>query len=332
MSAKEGIIASIVIPCYRRAELARTAVRSALAQEPPLGRFEVIVVDSSPDDEIERFVCALAPEAACPLYYFRKEAEGPGPSRNLGARASRGEFIAFLDSDCEADPGWLRAAVAAFEPGIGIVQGKTLPMRNRRQRIFTHTIRIESETFLYETANIIYRKAAFDAAGGFQVLDARPEAETPLGGEDVDLAWRVKRLGWKTRFCGEALVWHEVLPMKLTSWFWISRQTVFPYLVKTFPELRPYFFLGYFLDRAQACFTLLLAGAALAALLESLGAPLRWLGLLLAAPYVWHRASEPSRSLRGPLRLTRPLFYLVRDASTFLILAASSLRSRSLLL
>ena len=327
-----GVLATVVIPCYRRAEMVAEAVRSALEQDFSLGRFEVIVVDSSPDDAVKHVVSDLQTSASAPLKYFRKQPEGPGPSRNLGAMHGSGAFIAFLDSDCQASPCWLQAAVAAFEPGIGIVQGRTLPMPGKRQGIFTHTLRIERETHLYETANIVYSRAAFEAAGGFQLLDSNPHAVTPLGGEDVDLAWRVKRLGWRSSFCAAALVHHEVLPMSVLSWIWISRLQVFPWLVRRFPELRAFFFLRYFFDIAHAYLLILIIGAVLVSLGGGDGIWGGWAAAALALPYVVHRASEKTRSLRGPLRLIRPMFYILRDLSSLAILVVGSIRARSLLL
>ena len=37
---------------------------------------------------------------------------GAGPARNAGVRASRGDAIAFIDSDCRPDPRWLEEGLA----------------------------------------------------------------------------------------------------------------------------------------------------------------------------------------------------------------------------
>jgi glycosyltransferase involved in cell wall biosynthesis len=317
------VIISVVIPCYRRPELAVEAVRSALRQRFDPAMFEVIAVDSSPDDAVARALENLKSEAPCRLEIYRKEPEGPGPSRNLGAARSTGEYIAFLDSDCQATGGWLEALVAAFEGQIGIVQGRTLPIPSKPQGIFSHTLRVEKEGFLYETANIAYARAAFEKAGGF-LADRDPRAATPLGGEDTDLAWRVRRMGWRTCFATEALVYHDILPMRKLDWIWIRRLKVFPGLIARYPELRQFCFCRYFLDRAQAFVVLGVAGAAVA--------PWFPLALLLLIPYVAFRASEPTRSLKGPLRLGRPVLYFIRDFSSLCILAASSVKNRRILL
>lgn len=314
---------SVVVPAYGRPDWVRKAVLSLLAQDLAPDGYEVIVVDSSPTDEVVAVLRALRPVARCSLRWLVKPAEGPGPSRNLGVREARGEFVAFMDSDCQASSGWLRAGIAAFAPAVGLVQGRTLPDPEGRAGMLTRHISVLEEGFIYECANMFYRKAAFEQAGGF-APDLTPHADTPMGGEDVELAWQVKRAGWKSSFAAAAVVYHAVVRLSPWRWLFSKRLFIWPRLKKAVPELRPFFVAGCFYDSAQACFTLGVAGTALAWLTPLL------LGLWL--PYVVLRASEPARTLRGPLRLLRGLVYAPRDALSFLVLLAGSIRYRSLLL
>src|SRR5690348_1090813 len=98
-------LVSVVIPTYKRAELVRKAILSVFSQDLDHSDYELIVVDSSPDDRVMRVVEELRAAAPCSLTLYRKEPEGPGPSRCLGSAHSSGKFIAFLDSDCQASPG-----------------------------------------------------------------------------------------------------------------------------------------------------------------------------------------------------------------------------------
>ena len=314
---------SVVIPTYREPAGVRRALLSLFEQDLPKDQYEILVVDSSPDDAVRRTVADLQADAPCTLRLLTKPAEGPGPSRHLGAGRARGAIIAFMDSDCRAAPQWLRHGIAAFANGVGIVQGRTLPEPDVPLGIFTWYVRIEQETFIYEGANIFYRKAAYDQVGGF-APEYCSSAFNTMGGEDLDLAWRVKRAGWASRFCAEALVYHEVQPIPVTRWLFIKRHHIWPRLAGQFPELRPHFFARYFFDRHQACLCLLLVGLTLAA----------WtpLALLLSLPYAISRGSEPTRTLTGPLRVIRVLVYLPRDVLSLILLAAGSLRYRSLLL
>ena len=314
---------SVVIPAYGRTDLLRKCLQSLFRQDLDPSAYEVLVVDSSPDGNNVALVASLAAEAPCEVRCLTKKAEGPGPSRNLGFRSAGGEFIAFIDSDCEATPSWLRNGLSQFEQGVGLVQGRTLADPTARRGVFSHYISIEQESYFYETANMFYRREALEQSGGFQA-DLTPNADTPMGTEDTEVAWNVLRGGWKSRFSTEALVYHAVFPLRLWQWLVIRRLFCIPRLTGRFPELRRFMVCAYFFDRGQALFVPALAGLLLA--------PFYPAALALCLPYAVFRASEPTQSLGGILRPLRIAPYFVRDVCSFLILSAGSLRYRSLLL
>lgn len=315
-------IVSVVVPTYQRTALVRKAVESLFAQDLPKHLYEIIVVDSSPDDANIRLLAEL--QATCAMRYYRKEPEGPGASRNLGIQQARGEFIAFMDSDCQATPGWLAHGLAAFQEGIGLVQGRTAPDPSVPTGVFTWYVSVEKEGFIYECCNIFYRRSVLAEVGGFAGRDLNPRAVAPMGGEDVELAWRVKRSGWRTAFASQALVYHEVVPITLWRWLCSKRLFIWPSVAKKVPEVRRFFFARYFYDLPQACFLLALLGLALT--------PVSPLALGLLLPYVLVRGTEPTATLRGIRRPLRVVAYFFRDATSFLLLVAGSLRYRSLLL
>src|SRR5437879_13560764 len=94
-------LVSVVIPAFKQTQLLRTAVESLFHQDLPMEDYEVVVVDGSPDDANERLMNELIASARFSLRCLRKKTEGPGPSRNLGAAATRGEFIEFIECDCD---------------------------------------------------------------------------------------------------------------------------------------------------------------------------------------------------------------------------------------
>ncbi|MEO7144562.1 MAG: glycosyltransferase [Bryobacteraceae bacterium] len=322
MSARPKV--SVIVPNYKRADLLRKAVLSLFGQDLDRDDYEVIVVDSTPDESCVEMLREIALLASGEFRWFTKKPEGPALSRHLGAQNARGEFLAFFDSDCEASPGWLRGGLAAFSDGVGLVQGRTERDPNGRPGIFTHFIIVRSESFHYESCNVFYRREAYEQAGGFRGVDGTPMAPTPTGGEDIDLAWRVKRLNWRSVFAPDALIYHAVLPLPKIRWLYDKRKTPFPGLIKQFPELRQFMCLRYFYDRSQALFCLLLVGLALAFVHVA--------ALLLCVPYIAHRAAEPSATLKGPLRLLRAGLYLPRDAALLGLLVTTSVRKRCLLL
>jgi hypothetical protein len=233
-----------------------------------------------------------------------------------------------MDSDCCADAGWLRAGLGAFSPGVGLVQGKTLPDPSGTPGVFTWCPTTERESFVYECTSLFYRREAFDAAGGFEA-DRHPTALKVMGGEDVTLAWSVKRAGWRSQFAPGAVVYHEIVPVSLWGWIFEKRLLLWPSLVRRFPELRRFLVAGVFWDRAQAYMALALAGAGLAALTP---APMGLAALALCVPYLVHRGAPRSQSFPGPLRPLRVVPYFARDLMYLLLLLTGSIRHRTVLL
>ena len=46
-------------------------------------------------------------------------------AKNAGADIARGDIVALLDGDCIPELGWLAALISRFEPGVGVVAGRT---------------------------------------------------------------------------------------------------------------------------------------------------------------------------------------------------------------
>jgi len=93
-------LVSVVIPTFNRTQVTIAAVESVLAQTYP--HLEVIVVDDGSTDGsadvIEQFVRQKTSERQ-QILFVRQPNQGASVARNTGIENSRGEYIAFLDSD-----------------------------------------------------------------------------------------------------------------------------------------------------------------------------------------------------------------------------------------
>lgn len=86
-------LVSVVIPTYNRAKQVVEAVRSVLDQT--WENCEVIVVDDGSDDDTRDLLKQFGKR----IRYVKTENRGVAAARNRGVRESKGEWIAFLDSD-----------------------------------------------------------------------------------------------------------------------------------------------------------------------------------------------------------------------------------------
>jgi glycosyltransferase involved in cell wall biosynthesis len=102
---------SVIIPAYNAAPHIAEALDSVFQQT--FRDFEVIVVnDGSPDTP--QLEAALAPYLDR-ILYIKQENRGSAGARNAGILASRGELLAFLDSDDLWLPGYLEAQVGFLD-------------------------------------------------------------------------------------------------------------------------------------------------------------------------------------------------------------------------
>jgi GT2 family glycosyltransferase len=300
---------AVVVPTYNRRDLLLQTIRSieALRHQPD----EVVVVSDGSTDGSDAAAAALG------VTVLRTDRAGAAGARNRGWRTVRAEVVAFVDDDCTADPGWLDALVRPFgDPSVGLVQGRTVPAGPVRPH--DRTIDVASEYGLYESCNIAYRRDALDAVDGFDESFGTRFGGRPFG-EDTDLAWRVRRAGWRSAFAADAVVRHHVFPgtwrdSVREEW----RRGRFPYLVREIPELRTLLPAGAYTLRRQSVVSQL-------ALLSLLLATRRPPALLLALPHLGWLA----RRHRGPRAVARQA---ALDAVASAALLAGSVRHRSLLL
>ena len=134
----------------------------------------------------------------------------------LGVEAAEGELLAFTDSDCAPAPEWLERAVAAIDDGATLVNGRTVPSRPPLPLERTMASGREG---LYPTCNMVFRRAAYEEAGGFDSGVARrwgfrPDRRSKGDGfgEDTVLAWRIIRGGGRVTYAEDAVVEHAVFP------------------------------------------------------------------------------------------------------------------------
>ncbi len=114
--AEEGIdlasgpTLSVILPTYnRKASLVR-ALDSLGRQTFPRSRFEVIVVDDGSTDGTQAIASEPFPFIVRCLHQHH---QGATAARNLGARASRGDILVFMDDDVTISPQTLQALAAA---------------------------------------------------------------------------------------------------------------------------------------------------------------------------------------------------------------------------
>ena len=203
---------------WNRRELLRACLRSLAGQTGV--DFETIVVDNGSTDGSAEL--AETEFGACVI----RNAENRGycAANNQGMAAARGEFIALLNNDAEAAPGWLAALVRACSKrdDIGMAASKILMWEDpRRIDKAGHLIfpdgqnrgrgtgaldrgqfDREEEVLWPDGCAAVYRKKMLDQIGGF-------DEDFFAYGDDAELGLRARIAGWRCLYTPEAVVRHH---------------------------------------------------------------------------------------------------------------------------
>ncbi|MBS1627451.1 MAG: glycosyltransferase family 2 protein [Bacteroidetes bacterium] len=215
---------SVIIPTANRNELLAKCL-NCLEQSIQLlnkNEVEVIVTDDGKNNEAKEFIANN--------YTWVKWMEGPkkGPAanRNNGAKYAIGEWLAFLDDDCEPSKNWLSAfknCIADFE----VLEGMTIADRERKTLAEESPINTSGGQLW--SCNFAIKKIRFNEIGGFD--ENFPYASM----EDVDFRMRIAKANIKYPFIKDALVIHPWRELKNTNRFKFYFKSL-QYFLSKYPE------------------------------------------------------------------------------------------------
>jgi len=213
---------SIVIPSASRPDLLRVCLKSVLKYA-PRGTEVVVVDDGSPAGRVSR----VANEFAGVTSLRFSTRRGFCIAANAGLKAATNRIVELLNDDTEVTPGWAEPAVAAFDdPTVAAVAPLTLigPQHSGRPRIDSAGDAYDRGGFARKCGHNIFlsndyliSKEVFGASGCSAFL--RRDLILRLGAfpshfrayfEDVDLAHRIHRAGYRVLYVPESRVWHQV--------------------------------------------------------------------------------------------------------------------------
>ena len=201
---------SIIIPVRNRPDEIAACLDSLQLIDYPDDKIEIIVVDDASDDATPDVV------ANYPVQLIRLDRHRQASyCRNLGARQASGAVLAFIDSDCLADPQWLKRLLPAFEDSTlaavggrvdGVFEEKWLDRYEKAKSSLMVSSRAKrsqpDDPFFYVPAcNFLVRREIFLELGGFNTQ--------MVVGEDVDLCWRLQSRDHGLEFRPDGSVYHK---------------------------------------------------------------------------------------------------------------------------
>lgn len=193
---------SIIIPTFNRKDWLEECL-NALAKEVKSEECEIIIVDDGSTDGTVNFLKNFSSERKIKISTYLQERGGPAKARNFGVRMSKSDIVCFLDDDSIVHPNWLDELMKTFkniDSRYVAVKGKVKAYQNTfLPKFLEEYIHISNS---WATNNIAFRKSIFLKAGGFD------ETFTFAAWEDLDLGFRLERMGYRRFFKSEMIVHH----------------------------------------------------------------------------------------------------------------------------
>lgn len=202
------------------------AIASVAAQVPPPAR--ILVVDNAEAPEAAERVAQARAATAVPVIYIHAPARNISIARNAGLETATAEWLAFLDDDETAQPGWLAALLAAGEAGgcdavlgpVDAVYPPDAPAWIRQLDAHsTRPVRVAGEIRKGYAGNVLLRRAAVARMG----LRFDP-ALGRSGGEDDRFFYNLTDAGGAIGYAPDALAL-EPAPRQRLSLGWLSRRS-----------------------------------------------------------------------------------------------------------
>jgi len=213
---------SVIIPAYQAQDLIENCVRALLKQTLSHERYEILVVDDGSTDMTGETARRAGADRVLKIPH-----QGPSAARNAGIAAAQGDIVLFTDADCVPASDWIAQMIAPFK-NPDVMGGKGTYRTQQHGLIARLTqlefeIRYERMTGLpridfIDTYAAAYRRALLQEQGGFDTAFPIPSAE------DVELAFRLARQGYRLVFIPEAWVRHKH-PARL--WDYLKRKGIY---------------------------------------------------------------------------------------------------------
>jgi glycosyltransferase involved in cell wall biosynthesis len=177
-------LVSVIVPHLNDYDNLDACLTLLEAQSFPSDRTEIIVADNGSSrglDAVRRIVGLRG-------RVIEVAERGAGPARNAGVRASRGEALAFIDSDCRPDKRWLEEGLAELRLA-DFVGGRIDVLVDDPGRMTT------AEAF----------ESAFAFRNDRYVKELNFANGVP---EDKDWCLRARRSGYRIRFAPRSIIGH----------------------------------------------------------------------------------------------------------------------------
>lgn len=195
---------TVVIPALNEERVIGECLRALSAQTYSRERMEVVVVDNGSTDRTAQIA------TSCGARVMHASERSAYVARNAAIAATDGDYLAFTDADCVADPMWIEQLVAMeAERGTGIVAGHieyrmSFDSLGNRMLIASRSGEVIRENVCTHhaapTGNVLIRRELLEQHGPF--------CEAAFG-SDIAMSKKLAAHGHPPVYAADAVVVHQ---------------------------------------------------------------------------------------------------------------------------
>ncbi|MGI4751474.1 MAG: glycosyltransferase family 2 protein [Janthinobacterium lividum] len=219
---------SIIIPTYNRNDLLSKCLEEFNPKNQTIKvNYEVIVTDDSKHYATKSFI----KDHFNWVKWVPGTQHGPAANRNNGAKYAKGDWLIFIDDDCIPDKNLLSVYQDAITEYPDILVFEGCIKADREQSSFAEESPVNETGGYLWSCNFMIRKNLF-----LETLFGFDEKFPFAAMEDVELNYRINRLGLAKKFLEKAYVIH---PWRLQSNIWkitLNRFQSTLYFLRKHPE------------------------------------------------------------------------------------------------
>jgi O-antigen biosynthesis protein len=196
--------ASVVVCAHQAQDTIEECLQSLTGLDYP--NYEVLVVDDGSTDATAQIARRFPVRLLC------RDHLGLAGARNVGLEQAKGEYVAYIDADAQADPDWLTYLALALEvPGTAGAGGPNpvppddppvAQCVSRAPGGPIHVLLDDERAEHVPGCNMAFWRERLLEIGGFDPIYR-------AAGDDVDVCWKLLDRGYNIRFHPSALVWHR---------------------------------------------------------------------------------------------------------------------------
>lgn len=225
---RDSAVADVVVTTFNRIECLKKSLQSI--REHTACNYQLIVIDVGSKDGTREYLLREWADKATLIFEQRRFSYAQ--SCNNGMRYGRAKYIAMINDDCEATPGWLDNAVNAMEKDPTIGHGAHVVLRADRNHIMSAGANVnrggcttipfmdfewekpEQRAKVQNPENYGYsRNFAYAGFGVYrrdllEKLGYLPEFPVVIYFDDTDYGMKVNSLGYDVRLIPDSVIVH----------------------------------------------------------------------------------------------------------------------------